>query len=176
MASFSIASANPVIWIGGEKILEVTTSEWKSELINIQIKEESGAIVLEENIYNHKESRKYNLKNLPDGEYTVEVANKYKISTLSFSISGNDLVISTDSITAYKPIFIINHESIDLNLMTLGNKVVITIVNERNEVVFSEKLTTPSVNKRYDLRNLSKGQYSIVVFSNGRSYQQTLVK
>ena len=78
------ASGNPTMMAEKSKSLVVETSLWKSDKVNIQIKEASGVTILDETVKNTKNLRKYNLKNLPEGNYTLEISNDLKITTQVF--------------------------------------------------------------------------------------------
>jgi len=172
----AFATGNPTVSSEKTKSLVVETSLWKSEKINIQIKEASGVVILDEKVKNTKNLRKYNLKNLPDGNYTLEVSNELKITTQEFTIGSNEVILSNDINTVYKPVIIWRDNSFDVNLMTLGNKAFINIQDKDNNIVFAENLETPAVHKRYDISALAAGEYTVTVAMNGRSFVSSNTK
>lgn len=170
------ASGNSTIDAEKSKSLVVETSLWKSDKVNIQIKEASGVVILDETVKNTKNLRKYNLKNLPEGVYTLELSNDLKITTQEFTINAKSVVLSTEIKTVYKPVVIWNEAGFDVNLMTLGNTAFINIQDKDNNIVFAEKLVTPAVHKRYDISALASGEYTVTVAMNGRSFVSTSTK
>jgi len=176
VSAFSLtafANGNPAMNAEKSKSLLVETSLWKSDKINIQIKEASGVVILDETVKNTKNLRKYNLKNLPEGTYSLEISNELKITTQEFTIYDNGVLLSSDVKTVYKPVVIWNNEGFDVNLMTLGNTAFINIQDKDNNIVFAEKLVTPAVHKRYDISSLASGEYTVTVAMNGRSFVST---
>lgn len=172
--TFSVfASGNPTEIAEKSKSLVVETSLWKSDKVNIQIKEASGVSILDETVKNTKSLRKYNLKNLPEGNYTLEISNELKITTQEFSINSSNVILSKEIKTVYKPVIIWNNDGFDVNLMTLGNTAFINIQDRDNNIVFAEKLETPAVHKRYDISSLASGEYTVTVAMNGRSFVST---
>jgi hypothetical protein len=172
----AFATGNPSARAEKSKSLIVETAHWKSEKLNVQIKEASGVVILDETLKNNKNIRKYNLKNLPEGKYTIEVSNDQKIMTQEFAIESNELVLSQEIRTEYKPMVIVNKNIVDVNLLTLGNKAFINLVDRDNNIVFAENLETPAVHKRYDLSSLASGDYTLSVAMNGRSYTTNFSK
>ena len=170
------ASGNSTIDAEKSKSLVVETSLWKSDKVNIQIKEASGVVILDETVKNTKNLRRYNLKNLPEGVYTLELSNDLKITTQEFTINAKSVVLSTEIKTVYKPVIIWNEAGFDVNLMTLGNTAFINIQDKDNNIVFAEKLVTPAVHKRYDISALTSGEYTVTVAMNGRSFVSTSTK
>lgn len=172
----AFASGNPTVLTEKSKSLVVETSLWKSDKVNIQIKEASGVVILDETVKNTKNLRKYNLKNLPEGQYSLEVSNEMKITLQEFSIISNKVILSSEIKTIYKPVIIWNNNGFDVNLMTLGNTAFINIQDKDNNIVFAEKLVTPAVHKRYDISSLASGEYTVTVAMNGRSFVSSNTK
>ncbi|MBK8515299.1 MAG: hypothetical protein IPL55_03120 [Saprospiraceae bacterium] len=157
--------------IENSKSLFIQTSEWKSENIRIQIIEQRGEVILDETVKTSTGIRKYNLKNLPVGDYTLEVSDDLKISTRKFEILSKNVILSGDNEIFYKPIVFWNSKIMDLNLLNLGHSAEVTIIDENNNVVLTQDFKTPVVHKRYDISLLPRGPYNVNVSSNGRSYQ-----
>ncbi len=169
----AIHAGNPIATTEKTKSLVIETALWKSDQISVQIKEATGVVILDETVKNSKGLRKYNLKNLPDGQYTLEVSNALKITTQDFTIESNSVQLSDVINTVYKPVIIWNESKLDINLLTLGNKALINIIDKDNNIVFAENLETPAVHKRYDLSGLADGEYTVTVAMNGRSFVST---
>ena len=58
----------------------------------------------------------------------------------------------------------------NLNFLTLGRETTLSIEDKDNNVVFAEKFKASAIHKRYDLRNLTSGVYTVTVKSGNRTY------
>lgn len=170
------ALGNPSVFAEKNKSLIVQTNTWKSTKVNVQIKEASGVTILEETIKSAKVGRKYNLKNLPDGVYTLEMSDDLKITSQDFYINNNEVVLSSDINTIYKPFILVGKNNVDVNLMTLGQSALLNITDKENNIVFAQKLDTTAVHKRFDVSSLEGGTYSVNIAMNGRSFTQEFTK
>jgi len=176
LSSAIFAGSNPSILVERAKTLVVNTSGWKSDKVNVQIKEASGTIIMDEVVSNLKNSRSYNLKNLPSGSYTVEISNELKLTVQSFEIEGNFVKTSNDIATLYKPVVNWNNNHLDINLLTLGAKVELNINDDQSNTIFEKKFDTPTVHKRYDFSKLEAGRYTVNIYYAGRTFSKSFTK
>lgn len=168
---FHVGAVSDVSYtIENNKTLTVETFTWKSSQLKIQIKDAFGTIILEENPSNTSRYRKYNLKNLPDGNYTLEMSNELRISSKPFVINGNNVMLSPDHKTIYKPVVFWQKDYLDVNLLALGSESTLKIYNDKGETVYSQVLNTPAVHKRYNISQLPKGAYTVSVGVNERHF------
>lgn len=170
------AGSNPSVLVEKAKTLVINTSGWKSEKVNVQIREASGAIIMEEVVSNVKSSRSYNLKNLPSGSYTIEISNDLKLTVQAFDIEGNFVKTSNDIATIYKPVVNWNDNHLDVNLLTLGAKVDLNITDDENNMVVTKRFDTPTVHKRYDFSKLSPGTYYVNISYGDRTFSKSFTK
>lgn len=170
----AFANGTPTVLSVDSKTLVVDTKEWKSEKVHIQIKEASGAVIFEETVLNKKNQRKYNLKKLPRGLYSIEIENKLKIAVQSFEVSYDDITVSSEIDYVYKPVVIVHDDFMDVNLLTQGYNALINILDASNNIVFSERITDPVVHTRYNVASLESGEYSVQVALDGRSFVQKI--
>jgi hypothetical protein len=175
-SSAIFAASNPSVLVERAKTLVINTSSWKSEKVNVQIKEASGTIIMDEVVSNLKNSRSYNLKNLPSGQYSIEVSNDLKLTIQSFEIEGNFVKTSNDITTIYKPVVNWNDNHLDINLLTLGQKVALNITDAEGNTIITKKFDTPTVHKRYDFSKLEAGTYGVNISFGGRSFNKTFTK
>ncbi|MBK9733837.1 MAG: hypothetical protein IPO92_02235 [Saprospiraceae bacterium] len=170
------AASNPAILTDKAKMLLIQTGQWNSEKVNVQIKDESGTLVLDETVKNAKSARRYNLKNLPNGMYTLEMSNELKITVQNFKIDGSEVLVSNEVKTSFKPVINWNNKNLDVNLLTLGKQASLNIYDDSNNIIFSEILDDNVVNKRYNISKLSSGDYTVNMIVDGRSYYKTITK
>lgn len=174
--TLSAFAGKPLMSSAKAKTITVETSLWKAESVTVQIKEIGGSVILDEVVKSEKGFRKYDLHNLPSGTYTLELSDDLKIKIQNFVIKGEDLSMSKEVVTIYKPVILVSENNIDVNLLTLNQNVSVKILDDNDSVVFSEKIVSPSIHKRYDLTRLSKGQYTMKVSFGGRSFYQHFTK
>jgi hypothetical protein len=155
------------------KWLIVDKSNWKASKIEVSIKKEDGTVLIQEDI---RASKKYNLKNVPAGIYTLELEDDQQIRIQSLQVS-DDIMYSTSITTIYKPHLIIDANNIDMNLMTQGEPATVTITNTESKTIFSEKIVNEvSATRRYNLKDLAAGDYTIRVSIAGQSFAKSFTK
>ncbi|MBK8347421.1 MAG: hypothetical protein IPL08_07270 [Saprospiraceae bacterium] len=165
------AEGNPIMKATSTKSLVINPSLWKSSHVNVTIREEiSGNILLNEKVGTHQNMRSYNLKNLSDGAYTLELSDALKIQSQTFIIQSDVLSLSKDITTEYKPVNTWDGKCMNLNFLTLGRETTLSIEDKDNNVVFAEKFKASAIHKRYDLRKLTSGVYTVTVKSGNRTY------
>jgi hypothetical protein len=165
------ANGNPGIPAENVKSIIVETHTWKAAAIQVQIRNAEGQVVLEETVKTGN-LRKYNLRNLPDGNYVLELSDKFKSTEQEFTISRNEVKLADQKKIAFKPVITCNEENVDINLMTQGIPAYIVIADQNGETLFEEKCVRSSVNRRYDISRLPTGNYSIFVQVGDKTYSQ----
>lgn len=151
----------------GENILGLDLSKWNASKVNVRLTDELGQVLLTENFdMGVKKIRLYNLKNLSDGNYSLKVEDDQKIATQAVEIT-NGVVLADENISyVYKPNVKVQGTSVKLNLLSLGNKVTVSILDKENTLVYEDKMGVQnSVAKQYNLMNLPSGKYTILVES-----------
>jgi len=151
----------------GENILGLDLSKWNASKVNVRLTDELGQVLVTENFdMGVKKIRLYNLKNLSDGNYSLKVEDDQKIATQAVEIT-NGVVLANENISyVYKPNVKVQGTSVKLNLLSLGNKVTVSILDKENTLVYEDKMGVQnSVAKQYNLMNLPSGKYTILVES-----------
>lgn len=171
-----IASNNPNALIEKSKSITVHTAMWKSQTIHAVMRDEAGNVLIDETFENTKSLRKYNLKGLQDGNYVLELSNEFKIEETSFTIFRNEVIISPKVATQFKPVMSTGDGYLDVNLLNLGSNASISIADERNNVVFQQKLDAPAVHKRFDLSKLAQGDYVATIWVNNKFYTKLITR
>lgn len=174
MASVPLTAAEiPVHISPTSKWLIVDKSNWKASKIEVSIKKADGTVLIHEDI---NESKKYNLKNVPVGSYTLELEDDQQVRIQNLEVSG-DMMYSTNITTVYKPHLIFNADNVAMNLMTQGLPATITITNSEGKTIFSEKIVDEvSATRRYNLKDVPAGDYSIQVYIAGQQFTKSFSK
>jgi len=99
------------------KSLTVETSAWKAATIHIAIREAGGNVIMEETVSTRNDFRKYNLKNLAAGIYTLEISDDLKISVQSFTITNSSVEMEPQTSVTYKPVITWSENNLDINYL-----------------------------------------------------------
>jgi hypothetical protein len=151
----------------GENVLGLDLSKWNASKVNVKLTDELGQVLLTENFdLGSMKKRLYNLKNLPDGIYSLKVEDDQKIATQAVAIT-NGVVLADENISyAYKPNLKVIGNTVNINLLSLGNKVTVTILDKENTLVYENEMGEQKiVTKQFNLKNLPSGKYTIIVES-----------
>jgi len=170
------ANSNPVFTKVGDKSITIKTGNWKSDAVNVIIKDADGATILSENLNTDKTGRVYNLKNLPAGIYSIEMSDDLRITTQAFTLNKDAVVMDKAVETLYKPVFASSDNTVDLNLMNLGNNVSIKITDRQNNTYLDQKEHETSINKRFDVSSLPAGIYTMSINMDGRTFSHDFTK
>lgn len=111
-------------------------------------------------------AKRYNLKNLPAGEYTIVIENNYFIKSQPIHVGGDDVkVMKEEEVTIYKPAIKRNGNFIDFDMLLLGDaKVVLKIVDYKGRSNFVEVIENEEwIQKRFNIGKLEEGDYSLTV-------------
>lgn len=141
-----------------------------ADQVKCRIYSEFGGLVFSDAIYTaEKTAKKYDLSQLPEGNYFIEIVDLMKVERLKITVNrdGVDFNNPVADIT-YKPtIWLNNNKHVDFNLLSLGNDVTIRIIDEYNVEILNQNFNDQNtIAKRYDLSKLPTGTYTFEV-SNG---------
>ena len=176
LTSFGLQANNtPNTDLSKAKSLTIETHTWKASSIVVKIRQADGTVILEETVKTGN-LRKYNLKNLPAGDYVLEMSDKFRITEQSFSIKQEAVQLATDVATTFKPVIANKNNSVDVNLMTQGKEAFVSIFDTKGETLFEEKCERTSVHRRYDISRLPAGEYTVFVQLGGRSFTEKVQK
>lgn len=172
----SLMAGNPTATIEGTRTLVVNFTGWKAPKVHVEITAASGDVVLKEDVRPSATVRKYNLKNLPEGSYTLIVNDDLRVSAQPFEIDREGVVLSLETETTYKPVINNDSDYLDFNLFAKGNPVNITILDAENNVLFREAYRSAAIHKRFDISSFRKGRYTFFCEMGGKQYFKEFVK
>jgi len=145
----------------------VTVQNTTKDAIILSIVDESS----DETIYKTRveeegfSQRLFDLSNLEDGEYSIELSNKSKEN---FEIRNNKLhAESTSEYAANKTFFRLSKKSVYVTRFSFDEKPFsISIINNNGEELF-EKIyeANKSFTGKYDISNLPNGEYNLILNS-----------
>jgi hypothetical protein len=131
----------------------------------------SKSISAEENYFQILDLSKMN-----DGEYQVKLAGSDQKYEKKFVVKNNSakLIIKEKEVD---PVFqLINNETLVVSYSNVNNKKVSIYFELDQEVVFEEMdLSGSQITKKYSLKKLPKGKYSVKLNAGGKLYDYPLV-
>lgn len=142
------------------------TKESQSE-IQVTLRDIYGVIMHNETLSeNNVNNRKYNLRNLPSGKYTLTVAYDDVLQIQKIYKQFDKIEIDSDNLhTLYHPTFEKHSEYLDLEMLSFSKqKINLKIRDDEGRIIYSEdNLLNGLFKKRFNLSKLDKGEYTISV-------------
>ena len=178
MNGMAMAAGSPTVVKSSDKSLSVYYDDWNQTDLTIKLKDISGYVLMTDKVKDQKVTgKKYNLKNLPQGEYVLEISNEQKTMLQMLTLTEDAVEIIEDLAEVYySPNINVNNGKLDLNLLSLNKDVSVNIFNAEGEVIFSTDLGSKlSVTERFDLSSFDKGKYGITVMQNDRQHNLMFV-
>ena len=150
----------PVRISPSNKWIIIDKTGWKSPKLEVSIQSTDGTTLVSENI---RTSTRYNLKNVPEGKYILQLEDNQRIRIQHLQVS-NDMLFSMGITIIYKPHTTIDANHIDMNLMTQGQPAEVSIFDSESKIIYTEKITNEvSVTRRYNISQLPEGEYTMIV-------------
>ncbi|MBK8698682.1 MAG: hypothetical protein IPN29_03760 [Saprospiraceae bacterium] len=143
------------------KSIVLHLNHWKAEKITISIMDKSGNTVFSEALNLPKTNRKYDVSGLAQGQYSVMVEDGQKFAVQHLTIEMGQIYINQETDEVYKPIFLTENAVWSVQALTLEKNAVVSIYDENDNLVFTEKIEKPVVERRYDVSNLGRGSYIV---------------
>ena len=102
---------------------------------------------------------------LSEGEYHIEMADRYKIVKMGAQMnSQGTLSLQEHTDMIYKPQFTVTDSYIDVHFKSLYQKTKIMVTDTYGNPVYLETINNSNnIEKRYNIKNLTKGFYKIIL-------------
>ncbi len=156
-----------------KKITNVTFENVKKGSM-LLIKDHYGLILFKELIENSGEySKGFDLTALPDGNYYFELDKEVEIKIIPFEVLSNVVAFDkTKESTINKPFVTFKEGRLLVSKLALENQPLeIKIYDKDSNLIYSEKLLNGKILERiYDVSKVEKGNYKIVMTSEGREF------
>lgn len=173
-----VYATNPPLSIAmkyvGDKSLALYLMNCDNQKTKISILDNNGSTLHSKTVKKQlKYAEKYNLRNLPSGQYLVEIRNEMITTSIPILIKDETIsVLGNERITTFKPFMKHNNNEIDLMLFS-PEKVQhqFTIYDENYNAIYNEVYAKEAnIQKKFDIAALDPGDYSVVINSNGHKY------
>jgi hypothetical protein len=147
------------------------------KVLNLEITSSDGAVFFTKSISGVENYfQVLDLSKMTDGEYHVKLSGAVKDYEKKFIVKNKTAtIIKIES--DVDPVFqLINNETLVVSYPNVNNKVVSIYFEMDNEVVFEERdIKGTQLSKKYSLKKLPKGHYSVKLNSDGKLYSYPLV-
>lgn len=162
-----------MVMLQNKKVLIETRNPLKQQ-VSIKITDNSTA----ETIYaaqsdNDAFTRKtYDLSNLPNGVYTVDIKMDNRIFEKEIQLSSAGEVLLNEAIY-YEPVFEFDRRSMMVTFSNPNKENVVVDFRKGNESFFTDEPGNHGAfSRKYNLKNLDRGDYVIGLSSGGKYYTQ----
>jgi hypothetical protein len=139
----------------------------------LKIKDGNGILLYTESVSREGSLTKFfDFSKLKDGHYTLELEKEFEIIIKSLQIKRDTVFFNENTKKViFKPVIRNEKNRIMISKISFDNKPLEVVLYYKNEVIYSEVLKNDTiVNRVYKLDKTIKGEYTVVVRNNGRSY------
>ncbi len=185
LALVLFSSASSFAASGEGVVMEVTGSNTFKLILNdlnggltVQIKDQYGYTLHQESINTTTTyGKQFNLSELPNGDYYVELSYDSKFEIYPLSINKGQVEVKTERVKeVFKPVMNLNDNLLSITQLAPRKSTLhVMIYDEDQNLLMNDSMSGEiSLGKIYDLSKLEPGQYQVYLASEGRSYQRDL--
>ena len=142
----------------------------------VQIKDMNGLVLYKEAVEKAGlYSKDFDLTTLPDGDYLFELNKIVEIFEIPFKVSNSEVLFKKElKKSIFKPMVYVKNGKMHITKLALKDEAMeVIIYYENSERVLTDKVTDrkdATLGKVYDFAGSEKGQYIVVVKSEGRRF------
>ena len=143
----------------------------------LSIVDQNGVTVYQSNLSDGESIKKtFDVSALPEGPYTVEYADNFKVQTVSMLIDEELSFDVSNAKIEFVPSIVKRGAILNIGMLSDSDKrFQVKIYDEFNHLLLSEAVTgTNYFGKRFDLSKIRRGDYRVVVTCEGRSFIRTV--
>ena len=160
----------------GNKSFAIVIEKAAPATLELSLKDAKGFILASESIESGvKFAKRFNLDNLPDGNYTLHLESPTVLKVQPISIENNTLFIKKDKAkNIFKPSIQVKENHIDLTLLQLRRAdTQIKLLSGNGTVLYIEDVHQfGSIQKRFNTAQLPAGNYQVVVRTSGQIFHE----
>lgn len=137
------------------------------------IKDSYGSILYKEFMKKSGDySKQFDLTELPDGMYYFELDKDVEINIIPFNVVSNNVTFNKkDQKVIFKPFLRMKDNAILLSKLSLNLESLEVALYFEDEKIYSEKIeNTKKIERVYRLSKHKKGDYKVVMKSEGRTF------
>ena len=158
------------------KLMKLTLTG-NTEMFEVTVKDSYGYQLHTEKLNSLDYSKKYDLTNLPNGNYTMEFESKSRIKVVPFRVSSSAIVLNnSEEVVYFKPMVRKVEDDVFVSMLALNNEnLEILLYDEDNNLLYTDILkNSRNLDRKFNLSNLRSGDYSMVLRTNGRTFYETI--
>lgn len=146
-----------------QKHLKVDVAKAPEEIVEVTIEDTEGVVLYNDEMGKKATRKRYDLRNLPVGQYYLIVLKNRIKMVQPFIIQTNGIVISEqDRVDTPMPQVSFKGTKLDVRIFSSkSEKALLKIVDNQGITAFEETITGKSAAKRFDLKKLPKGVYFV---------------
>ena len=176
-SSFAASGEGVVMEVTGSNTFKLILSDLK-EGLTIQLKDQFGYSLHQETIQSvDSYGKQFNLSELPNGQYFVELAFATKVEVYPLTINNGQVDLKTEQVKeVFKPVMNKKGDLISItHLAPRKSALRVMIYDEHQQLLLTDTMTGAiSLGRVYDLSQLEAGSYQVYLASEGHSYQYDL--
>lgn len=167
-AVVSVVAAEPEVSLvgAGQKSFALYLDDVRSKSVSVQILDARGVVLLEDRVKTQRTlGRKYNLSNLPAGEYNVFVEDGALTIVQPITLGHTTVQIHEERTTRFfQPALRSRDDKLDFTLLCVDpSAVAISIFDPAGNLAYSSATSeSGSMQRRFDLSALESGNYIVL--------------
>lgn len=166
--------------VNNENMIDLQLNNVSESEVQVSLKDDHGITLIRETLsIKNLNLRKYDLSELPDGNYTLTVAYDQVVKVQKINKKFSALVVSERELhTILKPTFREHSNFVDLRMANNSNQQVsVKIRDSEGRTIYKEKkINSEDFVKRFDLSQLQDGTYTIAVKVIGEEITREFTK
>lgn len=158
-----------------DKVMVINLNKAIGSKVEVSILNKEGDIVFNEKFKAKSKLRKYNLRKLNVGTYTVIVEDNNKVAYQKIHLSKNSLLVDNGIDEIYKPV--IKTEGNLWTVSGLANQPVSIVIEDAyGNLLTSANIASSDVQKKFNVKNLIAGEYKLIYKIADREFINSIVK
>lgn len=146
----------------------------------VSIKDSNGYRMYSEKFQRSYVSKKYDLKNLINGDYIVEIKGQTKIIEMPFTVLRNQIEINASSESVfYKPVVQLGIDDvlISIEANVLHESLEIALYDDYSNLLYSEEIVGKvDLKRKLNISKLVEGEYRLVMKSGNKIFKEIIKK
>ena len=177
VSTMAIAGMPPEVLVSktDEKAFTLSMDNTGGEAVLVTLKDVDGNILQSDRIRKQEPfSRKYNLSDLPVGEYKLFVEDGARTSSHVIIVNENGIKVPKHLMAEYfAPAIVVNEDNLDFTMLCLRETLVaVEIRDEEGRINYSEGMCEQgSMQRRFDISDLEPGTYTITTSIEGQNFE-----
>ncbi len=169
-ASSTFAEKYPKVNFDENKTLFVNLNDWAGLNIDIEIRDLKGEVLHESQVQKGATlTKKYNLKNLPVGQYELILHSDMKKAIYPIEVTENAVkMLPVENPVVFKPMVAYKNNNIEFNQLALGRTVTFTITDRTGTFFTKTFQNEASINTKFDVAKLPVGNYTVAVIGKNQ--------